>query len=237
MKFAVITDVHANLPALEAALAAIEREGCDAVYHTGDAIAIGPYPAETLDLLLNTPGMRFVMGNHDEWFAHHLPEPQPAWMSNGEVAHQRWTHTQLDPALRPLIAQWPFVIEASFDGVPLTFLHYGLTKDRRAFAAPVPTPSPAALDALFSRESGSVICYGHTHRRSDISGRARYINPGALGCHPATARFVTLTIADGACHVAHHAAPYDSAPVFHAFEHRQVPERAFIMRTFFARGR
>ena len=46
MRIAVITDVHANLPALEAAVGAIHACGCDAIVHTGDAIAIGPYPAE-----------------------------------------------------------------------------------------------------------------------------------------------------------------------------------------------
>jgi len=54
MKIVVITDTHANLPALEALLKAVRTEGYDAIFHTGDAIAIGPYPAECLDLLLNT---------------------------------------------------------------------------------------------------------------------------------------------------------------------------------------
>jgi hypothetical protein len=54
-KIAVMTDVHANLPALQAALSTIEQEGYDLLVHTGDAIAIGPYPAETLDVLLSTP--------------------------------------------------------------------------------------------------------------------------------------------------------------------------------------
>ncbi len=55
MKIAVLTDVHGNLPALQAALRGIRREGCDAIFHTGDSIGIGPYPAECLELLLNTP--------------------------------------------------------------------------------------------------------------------------------------------------------------------------------------
>ncbi|MGH2531491.1 MAG: metallophosphoesterase family protein [Thermomicrobiales bacterium] len=234
MKIAVITDVHANLPALDAALAAIKRDGCDAIYHTGDAIAIGPYPAETLDLLLATPGMRFVMGNHDEWFAHGLPEPRPDWMSDGELAHQRWTHAQIDPALRTVVAGWPFVIEETIDGVPLTFLHYGLASSRRALSAFVVDPDAGKLDALFADESGVVICFGHDHRPCDVIGRARYVNPGSLGCHPAVTCFATLTVTAGACQVEHHAAPYDVTPVLRAFERRQVPERAFIVRTFFA---
>lgn len=233
MKLAVITDVHANLPALEAALAAIRREGCDAIYHTGDAIGIGPYPAECLDLLLGTPDTHFVMGNHDEWFAFGLPEPRPDWMSDGELAHQRWTHARLDPALRTVVAAWPYVIEAMVEGIPITFLRYGLKGDRRAFQAIVSTPAPLALDALFARETGAVVCFGHDHRPLNLVGRAHYVNPGSLGCHPTFARFVTLGIADGVCRVEHHAVPYDAAAVFAAFERRRVPDREFILRTFY----
>ena len=43
MKVAVLTDVHANLPALEATLRAIEDAGCEAIYHTGDAIGIARF--------------------------------------------------------------------------------------------------------------------------------------------------------------------------------------------------
>ena len=72
-RIVIISDVHANLPALEAALATIDAAGYDAIYHLGDAITIGPFPAECLDLLLDTSHMRFLMGNHDAWFAHGLP--------------------------------------------------------------------------------------------------------------------------------------------------------------------
>jgi predicted phosphodiesterase len=42
MRIVVITDLHANLPALQALLQAIRTHDYDALYHTGDAIAIGP---------------------------------------------------------------------------------------------------------------------------------------------------------------------------------------------------
>lgn len=82
-RIAVITDAHANLPALDAALAAIRGDGVAAVYHTGDAIGIGPFPAEVLDRLLHEPRMRSVMGNHDAWFAFGLPCPRLARMGEG----------------------------------------------------------------------------------------------------------------------------------------------------------
>jgi hypothetical protein len=45
-RVAVITDIHANLPALEAALADIARIGVDAVYCGGDLVGYGPHPNE-----------------------------------------------------------------------------------------------------------------------------------------------------------------------------------------------
>lgn len=238
-RIAVITDAHANLPALDAALAAIRADGVAAVYHTGDAIGIGPFPAEVLDRLLHEPGMRFVIGNHDAWFAFGLPHPRPPWMGEGELAHQHWVHAQLDPALRPVVAAWPWVTEEDIGGVPVAFLHYALDETGRGFAAPVPDPDPAAMDRLFGPRRARLVFYGHMHYPRpvplEVDGRARYINPGALGCSPEPlARYALLDVdREGAYRLAFRAVPYDTGPLFNAFEEREVPERAFIMATFF----
>jgi predicted phosphodiesterase len=239
MRIAVITDAHANLPALAAALAAIRGDGPDAVYHTGDAIGIGPFPAETLDRLLHEPGLRLVMGNHDAWFAFGLPDPQLPWMGEGELAHQRWTHAQLDPALRPVVAAWPWVIEEEIGGVPVAFLHYALNETGCGFADPIPDLDPAALDRLFKPQRARLVFYGHVHHPTpvpqELVGHARYVNPGALGCSPEPlARYALLDIDHkGSCRLAFRAVPYDPASLFAAFEEREVPERAFITATFF----
>ena len=237
VRIAVITDTHANLPALDAALVAIGSEGCDTIYHTGDAIGIGPYPAECLDRLLHSPHMHLIMGNHDAWFAHGLPAPQPAWMSDGEVLHQRWTHAQLDPALRATVAAWPYIRREEFGGVLVSFQHYALDPSGRDFGHFTPGPSAADLDRLFPDNGSAVIFYGHDHAPSDLLGRARYVNPGALGCSAApVARFAILEIDHiGRYRVRHGAAPYDDGPLLRAFAEREVPERDFILRAFFGK--
>jgi predicted phosphodiesterase len=229
-----MSDVHANLPALQAALGAIQKEGCDAVYHTGDAIAIGPYSAETLDLLLDTPGMHLLMGNHDSWFVRGLPTPQPSWMSDGEVAHQHWVHSRLDPSLRSTIAQWPYVIQEEFEGVRLAFMHYAPADTVVGFAPILRDPTADALDELFARYEADIVFYGHTHRASDVVGQARYVDLGSLGCYKEpVARFVVLECAKGAYTLEKRAVPYDDERLFATFEQRQVPERDFIYRAFF----
>src|SRR5687767_3310734 len=50
--FGLIADAHANLPATEAALAALESAHCDEVIHVGDAVGIGPHPSEVVSVLV-----------------------------------------------------------------------------------------------------------------------------------------------------------------------------------------
>lgn len=236
MKLAVISDVHANLPALRAVLEAIAREGVDTIVHLGDAIAIGPQPAECLGLLLALPNARFVMGNHDAWFAHGLPQPQPKWMSDGEVAHQRWTHAQLDPALREVIAAWSNRLTMKLGGARVAFVHYALDTSGKRLQDVLRDPTAAQLDAAFAvhdPDGQNLVFYGHTHVFSDVRGRARYVNPGAVGCAPqAVARYTLLTCDDEAYELHHRTVSYDDAELFAAFEARDVPERAFIAKVF-----
>lgn len=233
MKLVVITDVHANLPALEATLGQIRDEGYDVLVHLGDAIGIGPQPAECLELLLDTPGIRFVRGNHDDWFARGLPRPQPEWMSDGEVAHQEWTHAQIDPGLRPVVGDWPWVIEQELAGVYVTFAHYPLDPSHSKFQSFVQDPSGADLDRLFANHRGRLAFFGHDHNFYDVQGRARYVNPGSLGCHDKPlSRYTAVEMASGRYEVAHRAVRYDDGPLYTAFEERKVPERAFIYRNF-----
>lgn len=233
MKLVVITDVHANLPGLEATLAQIRDEGYDVLVHLGDAIGIGPQPAECLELLLQTPNVRFVRGNHDDWFAQGLPQPQPEWMSDGEVAHQKWTHAQIEPRLRTVVSAWPWLIEEMMADVLITFVHYPLDASYTRFQPLVQEPSAADLDGLFVNHRGQLMFFGHDHGSYDVRGRAHFVNPGSLGCYDRPlARYTVVEMASGRYEVTHRAAPYDDGPLYRAFEEREVPERAFIYRNF-----
>lgn len=233
-KIAIFTDVHANWPALEAALQAIAPLNCDYLVHMGDAISIGPHPAETMACLLQTPNLHLIMGNHDAIFAFGIPRPRPAWMSESELAHEQWVQAQLRLDWRDQVAQWPFVLTETFAGVTVTFLHYALKATGRDFASIMKNPDAAALDTLFAPYPGDLIFYGHTHQLSDLTGQRRYVNPGSLGCHTqAVARFVILECHEGQYHLTHHAVPYDDAPLAAAFQERNVPDRKFIWKTFF----
>ena len=69
MKYALISDIHSNLPALEAVLADIERrEDVGATYHLGDLVGYAPWPNETV-AVLEEWGMPGIAGNYDSTVA------------------------------------------------------------------------------------------------------------------------------------------------------------------------
>jgi predicted phosphodiesterase len=237
VKIAVFSDVHGNLPALEAALAAIQAEGCEEIVHCGDAFVGGPHPEACLDLLLRTPNLHALMGNHDAWYADGLRDPLPALMDEDELAHQRWIHARLDPGLRAVVAGWPYVMQAEYEGVRVACMHYEPgppgAPPGQEFARVVRAPCPKDLDRLFGHYGAEVVLFGHTHHATDVVGQARYVDLGSLGCHKvALARYVVIECREGRYTLEHKAVPYDDRPLFMDFEARQVPARAFLYKAF-----
>ena len=65
MRMAFFSDIHANMPALEAVLADVASIGVDARYVLGDLVGYAPWPNEVLERL-QAEGIPGVMGNYDE---------------------------------------------------------------------------------------------------------------------------------------------------------------------------
>ncbi len=95
------------------------------------------------------------MGNHDALFVTGLPQPQPEWMSEGEVQHQGWIHACLAPELRSVVARWPYELQFDFEGIKTTFVHYGLQPSRRDFVPIIPDPTPTDLEQMFEEFSSN----------------------------------------------------------------------------------
>src|SRR5262245_22502770 len=74
MRIGLISDIHGNLPALEAVLEELDRESVDQIVCLGD-VAVGPQPSETL-ARVKALGCPVVMGNWDAAFLRDMPEPR-----------------------------------------------------------------------------------------------------------------------------------------------------------------
>lgn len=65
MRVALVSDIHANLPALEAVMRDLDnRGGTSALYSLGDMVGYGPHPNEVVQLLRDRDAL-CVLGNHD----------------------------------------------------------------------------------------------------------------------------------------------------------------------------
>ena len=64
MRVALISDIHSNLPGLEAVLKAIKKHRPERIISLGDQVNLGPLPLETLGLL-HAEGVTCLHGNHE----------------------------------------------------------------------------------------------------------------------------------------------------------------------------
>ena len=68
VRIGIISDIHANLVALDAVLAALSEADCDEILCGGDVVGYGPRPRECM-AAIRERGIPCVQGNHDEWVA------------------------------------------------------------------------------------------------------------------------------------------------------------------------
>jgi predicted phosphodiesterase len=177
MRVAVLADIHANLPALEAVLAEPDVAGADRVVLLGD-IALGPMPVESLDLLRSL-GERavWVHGNCERemltaYDGAEVPGP------NGESA--RAAASLIERRHRDLLDGLPLTIGLDVDGLgPVLFCHATPRRDDEC----VLVDSPMAVwDRALAGVEESLVVMGHTHMPFDrlVAGR-RAVNPGSIG--------------------------------------------------------
>ena len=177
MRVAVLSDIHGNLPALEAVLAEPDVVAADRIVLLGD-IALGPMPAESLDLL-DSLGERavWVHGNCERevitaYDGKSLPGP------NADDA--RATAALLEERHRHLLDGLPLTVSLDVDDLgSALFCH--ATPRRDDDMALVDSPVGVWQRALEGVSEGLVVV-GHTHMPFDrlVDGR-RVVNPGSVG--------------------------------------------------------
>jgi predicted phosphodiesterase len=186
MRIAVLSDIHGNLPALDAVLADIARRGADLTVNLGDIVSGPLWPGETAERLmaLQLPAIR---GNHERQLLT-LPREH---MSTTD-AH---TDTLLTPAQRRWLAGLPLQLRLADDvlcchGTPDSDLDYWLETVVPGFArgAAPGLRMASAAEARSRLGSGrgsaaSLRLCGHTHlpRAFDLGADGLVVNPGSVG--------------------------------------------------------
>ena len=183
MRIGLIADIHGNLTALDAVLAALAAEGVDRLVCLGDVAATGPQPAACVARLRALPGpVATVLGNTDAWL---LDPPaarsaDPAWRRWEEI--DAWCAAQLTPADRVDLATFaPTRAVPLADGGLLVACH----GSPRSFDDQLLADTPAGtLDRMLADlpPATAIVAAGHTHAQLlRRHRRVLLVNPGSVG--------------------------------------------------------
>jgi predicted phosphodiesterase len=167
---AVLYDIHGNLPALDAVLADVEREGASTYLLGGDYGTPSPWPRETLDRLRGLEPATWIRGNGERW----LREPPLDRPEVGEAYDEFVPGSLPEEELDWLYSLPP---QAEIDGV--LYVHGSVVRDDDTFGREPQLEDELRVGDVRDR----TIVFGHSHlqfRRPGPKG-TDLLNPGSVG--------------------------------------------------------
>ena len=219
MQFAVLSDVHGNLPALEAVLKELEALSLDGMIVAGDFIG-GPQPNETIQLLRSHSAW-MIRGNSDDHVLRLASGQAPsAWQTSRQWALTRWNYQHISRENLAFLAALPQQRVVSQDNLPSIRIVHG--SHRHPAESLFPDRDPNLVDLIFSEIQEPVFVCGHTHISWKIVQNERLaFNPGAV-CGPLNgyvgAEYALLEWRPGQWHVELRQVSYEICEIRRAFQ-------------------
>jgi predicted phosphodiesterase len=191
MRYALISDIHANLPALEAVLESISRQSdVSATYHLGDLVGYASWPNETA-ALLRTSQIPGVAGNYDSTvgtdYQHcgcRYEDPRQEELSH---ISYNWTRRHVSPATKVFLRGLPFRIDllpngGHIAGPRVVLVHGTPTLNTLYWTEDRPDDFCLKMAAHAGAKAGDVIAFGHTHIpwHREVGG-IHFVNTGSVG--------------------------------------------------------
>jgi predicted phosphodiesterase len=191
MRYALISDIHANLPALQSVLRDIaERTDVTATYHLGDLVGYAPWPNEVVATLIESaiPG---VAGNYDSTVASdykhcgcRYEDPRQEELSHVSYA---WTRARVSPRTKAFLAGLPFRIDirplgGHVAGPTLLLIHGNDALNTVYVHEDRSDVFLSKMGSALGAQRGDVVCFGHTHIpwHRVVEG-IHYVNTGSVG--------------------------------------------------------
>lgn len=161
--FAIISDIHGNLEALQAVLADIDERGLKEIVCLGDVIGYGPNPRECLDIVLER--CRFsMMGNHD-----HAVLYEPANFNTAAERAAYWTRLTLEaePDRAARNRRWAFLgkLPVRLREGQILYVHASPRRPINEYIFPEDVfTNPQKVLSNFERLDAQLCFVGHTHQ-------------------------------------------------------------------------
>ena len=180
MRVAFLSDVHANFPALCAALEAATRLGAGTVVVAGDLVGSGPHPVEVVRLLMQR-GVRAIRGNVERKVLELAAGGRKLEkrLDRKRSGHLAWTALRLAEPERAWLEALPEKLDLVFSGVSVRVVHGSERSDGEYI---YPSVTRRALASMVAEPRPGVLVCGHSHipftRRV---GGVRVVNCGSVG--------------------------------------------------------
>jgi putative phosphoesterase len=228
---AVLSDVHANIDALRAVLAELDRDPVDLVVFSGD-ITWGSFPQQTVDeirALRARTAVALVRGNAERAvldLADGLREP--------ETAREGWMLAQHRPDDVDFLREVAFQVDVEVAGVGLVRICHG--SPRADFETLTPQTPISRLAAACAEVDADILVTGHTHLQfvrqlPGLPRVTRHLNPGSVGLPYGVdspgARWVRIG-GDAPTGLALQVTPYDLTAHVDAMRRTDDPRRDYI---------
>ncbi len=217
-RLAVLSDIHGNLPALQAVLEDASRQAVDRFIQAGDYTG-GPQAPECSKLQRSLPGW-MIRGNGElNLRRYEQGEAPAAWKTDRQFSLLRWDHARLSRAELDFLYALPEQMVVRIEGAaPIRVVH----GSPRSPYEQIFIEDTTVLDGALADTKEAVLIFGHTHRAWSIRKNGQLaFNPGAV-CGPldgfAGAEYAILSWQEKGWQVEHRAIHYDLAAVRSAFE-------------------
>jgi putative phosphoesterase len=179
---AIVTDIHGNLAALEAALARIDAIGIGATYCGGDLVGYGPHPNEVCRLI-EQRGIPTIYGNYDYAIARDLEDCGCAYVTqhDRELGEQSvaWTLAHTDRRSKDFMRDLPFDLRFDLGGRRVRLVHGSPRKVNEYLFEDKPART---FERIAADADCDVLVFGHTHQPWVREyGGVLFVNCGSVG--------------------------------------------------------
>jgi putative phosphoesterase len=182
MKLAIFSDIHGNLPALEAVLADITSQSVDAMYCLGDLVGYAAFPNEVIDRI-RRERIPTIMGNYDDGVGFDRDECGCAYREAAEKARGdqslAWTKAHTTPENKAFLQRLHQELRFEANGKRVLLVHGSPRKMNEYLFEDRPLSS---FERLAASSNADVIAYGHTHKPyTKFVKDVLFVNVGSVG--------------------------------------------------------
>jgi len=194
MRIALFSDIHANLPALEACFASIDEQNPDAIYCLGDLVGYNVWPNEVINEIRKRR-IPTIAGNYDQGIGLMIDECGCAYKTEPEKDMGKisisYTNHLVKPEERAYLRTLPAHINIEFqlnnDKLNILLVHGSPRKINEYLFE---DREEKSLWRIMEQSGADVLCFGHTHKpyhrilaspESEVPQYRHAVNIGSVG--------------------------------------------------------